>query len=178
MIVSNEVASPGCWIGIDVSKKWLDAALWLGDKRYLTFKVGNDPQGYALLLGKARKLVGEDREPKRCMESTGDYGVAAAMFLTEQGFEGRVVNPARVKFFGAEIGRLNKTDKADAKLISQFATERNPAVWALKSKSMRELFRLSRRRTQLKEMISMERSRRECPLAIGKPCMSSIKTVL
>jgi transposase len=180
VIVSNTavLAALIVWVGIDVFKKWLDAAIWRGGKKYTTARVANDPDGYASLLEWARKAGGENAELRFCMESTGDYGVASAMYLTDLGFHVSVVNPARIEFFGAEQGRLTKTDKADAKLIAQFTCERDPRAWPMKSKAHRELFRLTRRRGQLKEMISMERCRRECPLAIGESCMSSTKTML
>ena len=38
------------WIGIDVSKKKLDGAIWLGGKRYRSIKVDNDPAGHTALL--------------------------------------------------------------------------------------------------------------------------------
>jgi transposase len=166
------------WVGIDVSKKSLDAAIWLGGRQYRHIKVKNDSSGIAALLAWAKEISGEGVELRFCMESTGDYYFEAAMSYCELGFQVSVMNPARIKHFGMELGRLTKTDKADSKLIAQFAAERNPCAWLMMNEQKRKLFRLNRRREQLKGLIAMENNRRECPLAIGEDCMKSIKVVL
>lgn len=175
MIVSKTV--PTLWVGIDVSKKSLDAAIWFGGKKYKTRKGENNGTGLAELLGWATELA-EGAEIRFALESTGDYHTEAALFFTEEGHHVSVLNPARVKYFGIELGRLTKTDKADAKLIAQYSTERSPAASPLKDESMRRLLRLYRRRQQIVQLTSMEECRRECPKAIGEFCMGSIKTLL
>ena len=180
MIVSK-IAEPVAglfWFGIDVSKKKLDIALWLGGKKFRTTHYQNSPEGISRLLSWARAQVEESAQVRFCMESTGDYHLMLAMSLTEEGYHVSVVNPGRVKYFGLEQGRLNKTDKADAKLIAQYACDRDPAVWPMKDATLRLLFRLNRRRQQLVNTITMEKNRRECPQAIGPECLSSIKVIL
>ena len=166
------------WVGIDVSKKKLDAAIWVGGKKYQTITVTNNAGGWAALLAWAKKVAGQDIELKFCMESTGDYHYEVGLYLTELEFHVSEVNPARIRFFGLEQGRLTKTDKADAKLIAQFGRERTPEAWAMRNPVRRNFFRLHRRRQQLMKMISMEDSRRECPQAIGQTCLRSIKIIL
>ncbi|MFI5386466.1 MAG: transposase [Fimbriimonadales bacterium] len=130
MIVSNESATlAAVWVGIDVSKKSLDVAIWLGGKRYRHLKASNDESGIETLLDWATRIAGEDARLSSCMESTGDYHFFCALTLTEKGFSVSVADPARIKYFGIEIGRLTKTDKADAKLIAHFACERRTSAW-------------------------------------------------
>jgi transposase len=167
----------GIWIGIDVSKKKLDAAVWVVGKKYRTLKVDNDAAGFAALLLWSRALA-SGLELRFCMESTGDYGFALALYLVEEGEWVSVVNPAWIKHYGRALGRLNKTDTADAKLIAQYALERKPHEWTLKEPGLRNLFRLHRRREQLKTMVAMEDNRTECPQAVGPACMASVKRVL
>jgi len=112
------------------------------------------------------------------MESTGDYGVDFGLWLTEQGYHVSVVNPAWIKFYGQSKGRLNKTDKADARLIADYASENNPEAWELADPTRRELFRLNRRKEQLLKMETAESNRKECPNAIGDKCLGSINRVL
>lgn len=170
--------APGeVWLGIDVSKKKLDAAIWV-DGKVRTRQEDNTNSGFRLLLAWAQKVVGAGTSLRVCMEATGDYGFCAALFFTEEGLRVSVVNPAWVKFFGRSQGRQNKTDKADAKLLAQYGHERQPAEWHLKNPVLRSLFRLVRRRRQLCDMITAERNRQECPEAIGAECMASIKGVL
>jgi transposase len=177
-IVSKNAANTGpCWVGIDVSKRKLDAAIWLGGKKFRSLTVDNEAAGFKVLLAWAKEeaVAGELRF---CMESTGDYGVAAALYLSESGYWVSVVNPAKIKYFAVSLTRLNKTDKADAKLIAQYAAERVPDAWVLRDAGYRSLFRLNRRRQQLWELIGIERNRLECPEAIGELCVKSIKAIL
>lgn len=165
------------WIGIDVSKKTLDAAIWV-DGKAKTRREANTSAGVRLLLAWIRRIAGDDAALYICMEATGDYGFNAGLFFSEQGVSVSMVNPAWVKYFGQSQGRQNKTDKADAKLLAQYGQERSPAPWHLRDPELRLLFRLVRRRRQLSQMITSESNRRECPEAIGEACMSSIKASL
>jgi transposase len=180
MIVSKKTAPRAgvAWFGIDVSKKKLDIALWLGEKKFRSTHYENSPQGFSRLLAWALAQAGGDAELRFCMESTGDYHLMVAMFLTEKGYHVSVVNPARLKYYGLQEGRLNKTDKADAKLIAQFSCEKDPSAWPMRDPRMRQFFRLNRRRQQLVNIINQEDNRRECPEAIGIDCLNSIKRVL
>lgn len=112
------------------------------------------------------------------MESTGDYGVECGLWLLEAGHQVSVVNPARVKYYGIGKGRINKTDRADARLISEYGEALKPATWALADPDRRELFRLYRRRDQLTKMETAEVNRRECPGAIGAHCLASVNNIL
>lgn len=178
MSVSNrETPATTMWLGIDVSKKSLDGAIWTGS-RYQHIKVSNDNAGLVKLLDWARGLS-EDQALQACMESTGDYGILCALFLSENAVPVSVVNPAWIKHYGMALGRLNKTDKADAKLIAQYAREQDPKTTnALSDPRYRSLFRLVRRRNQLSNEITREVNRRECPVAIGEACLDSINRIL
>jgi transposase len=177
MSVSNPEALATVWFGIDVSKKHLDGAIWTG-KRYQHLRVKNDQQGLVKLLEWARALS-EGQTLKACMESTGDYGICCALFLSESGVHVSVVNPAWIKHYGMALGRLNKTDKADSRLIEQYAREQRPkASRQLADPRYRSLLRLIRRRDQLNRGILREDNRRECPQAIGQACLESINRIL
>jgi len=167
----------GIWFGIDVSKKKLHAAYWLGGQKYRMITVDNTASGFAKLLVWAM-AVADGKAMGFCMEATGDYGLAAGLYLTEAGHHVSVINPAWIKHFGMGKGRLNKTDKADSKLICDYARDGQPEAWHLADPRKRQLFRLHRRRIQLTEHIVAEMNRRECPEAIGADCMASIKRVL
>jgi transposase len=177
MSVSNSELPSTLWIGIDVSKNTLDAAIWTG-KRHQTLKVKNDHAGLVKLLSWAQSFS-QGRILRACMESTGDYGINCALFLSESAVDVSVVNPAWIKHYGMALGRLNKTDKSDAKLIEQYAREQQPAVSRkLANPLQRNLFRLVRRRDQLVKEIQREDNRRECPDAIGRDCLESINRIL
>jgi transposase len=112
------------WFGIDISKKPFDVS-WRNKKGvFVVRQFGNNSKGFARFLGMLKGLEFEGALCF-CLESTGDYGTLLAMFLTEHGYHVSVVNPARVKSFGGQKGYLNKTDKADAKIICEFAPGRD-----------------------------------------------------
>ena len=59
------------WVGIDVSKAWLDVGLWPGSE---TFRLSNDASGVAELAERLRALG-----PRAVvLESTGGWEVLAA----------------------------------------------------------------------------------------------------
>jgi len=166
------------WCGIDVSKLNFDGALENSRNKLSIRRLLNKPCDFPKLVAWAHKTAGPDVEVKFCLESTGDYGDELALYLTEHGYHVSVVNPARVKHYGLYKGRLNKTDKADAKLIAEFAKDSKPEVWAMTDPMKRTLFRLNRRRRQLTKMETAESNRRECPGAVGPECMKSINAIL
>jgi len=178
-ITRGDVTVSVFWCGVDVSKKSLDSAILSSKKgKHRTFHADNKVVAYQRLLDWALKTVGPDCEVRFCMESTGDYGVEFGLWLVEQGYHVSVVNPAWIKFFGMGEGRLNKTDKADAKLIADYATQKTPDAWDLTDPVRRKLFRLHRRREQLLKAEVAEGNRKECPSAIGDTCLASINRVL
>jgi transposase len=165
------------WCGLDAAKKKLDAALLAGGRtKSRTF--ANCREGFQELLRWTLECAPATSQVRFCLEATGDYGVALALYLAEHGRLVCLVNPARVKYYGMAKGRLNKTDNADARLVADYARSESPAPWDLSDPEKRELFRLCRRREQLLEMEGMERNRRECPEAIGETALSSVAEVL
>ena len=79
------------------------------------------------------------------MEATGPYSEALAVHLAAAGRLVSVVNPTRVKYAGLARGRGNKTDKADAKLIADYAAREHPPAWQPPPPDVRELQGLVRR---------------------------------
>jgi transposase len=173
----EKVTMLALWIGIDVSKKKLDASYLDQSGKYRVAGFANNNNGYEKLLNWCMAAA-EDAKLCFCMEATGDYHLNLALYLTEASYHVSVVNPANVKYFGMGQGRLNKSDKADAKLICDYGRVQQPPAWDLASPIKCSLFRLNRRRRQLNEMISAEMCRRECPEAVGPLVMASIKSTL
>ena len=151
---------PTAWVGIDVSKDTLDACLLPegGAPRHQTF--ANDPAGHAALVAWADGL---DPSAGFCLESTGAYGLAVATALAEAGRHAAVVNPARVKYAGLMRGQGNKTDRADAKLIAEYASRERPTAWRPAPAETQELQALVRRRDDLREMAAREKGRLAAP---------------
>jgi transposase len=98
------------FVGIDVSKNTLDAALLReeGKPRHKVF--ANSAPGHCQLLawlsdnGAATLHV--------CLEATGTWADTVALALHEAGHQVSVVNPALIRAFGQSQLKRTKTDKA------------------------------------------------------------------
>jgi transposase len=94
-----------------------------------------------------------------CLEATGCYGEALALFLHQQGVRVSVVNPARIKAFAQSELLRNKTDKADAALIARFCAAHQPPLWTPPPPERRQLQALVRRLQALQAMRQQECNR-------------------
>jgi transposase len=63
------------------------------------------------------------------MEATGRYGEDLAHFLYVSGHNVSIVNPAQIKHYGKSLLRRTKTDKADSRLIAEFAQRHELSLW-------------------------------------------------
>src|SRR5262245_50140151 len=164
------------FVGIDVSKGTLDACLISPGGRLKQAAFANDPKGRAALLAWA------DRHAKGatlhfCMEATGPYSEAPATHLADAGRHVSVVNPTRVKYAGLARGRGNKTDRADARLIAEYARSEVPPAWRPPSPEVRELQGLVRRIDDLAEAAAREKGRLASPALTASVRKSVERTV-
>jgi transposase len=157
-------------IGIDIAKSKFDVAA-LRDGKYKTKVFRNTPEGFTEFLTWLEAFPA----PHLCLEATGRYGEALALFLVDQGFAVSVINPAQIHAFGkAELSRT-KTDRSDAKLIARFCQSQHPPLWQPPPPAVRQLQALVRRLEDLMEMRQMESNRLE---GAESPVRSSIETLL
>jgi transposase len=94
-----------------------------------------------------------------CLEATGTYGEALALFLYQAGHTVSVVNPAAIKAFAGSRLSRTKTDRVDAELIARFCLAQEPAAWTPLPAEVRELQALVRRLESLIEMRVAEDNR-------------------
>jgi transposase len=146
------------WIGIDVSKDTLDACLLREQGKPLHQQLKNEPTGFAKLLRWGQHHA-PDTPLHFCLESTGAYSTALALYLAEAGQKVSVVNPFRVKHAAIGGGAGNKTDKADAKAIADYCRKEQPAPWRLATSEARTLLALMRRLGSLQEHLTQEEGR-------------------
>lgn len=146
------------YLGIDIDSKKFDAAL-LCDGSYRCKAFANTPAGFSELI---KWTQGTDAtEIHACLEATGNYGTALATFLYERKMKVSVVNPTRIKGFGAAELSRTKTDKADSKLIARFCKATQPTQWKPIPAPVRKLQAMVRRVDALNGMLRMERNRSE-----------------
>jgi transposase len=128
-------------LGIDVAKETLDVALRNGG-RVVTRQFENTLSGHQLLAGWLDKQGAIGAHV--CLEATGQYGDGVSEYLYQQGYPVSVVNPARIKHYANSKLRRNKTDKADAQLITEYCLREKPALWTPPPASFKDLQALVR----------------------------------
>lgn len=139
------------WVGIDVSKKYLDVCVRVGEKNAAQFRVPNSACGFEELSKRVRLARKEAGEVHFCMESTGGYELDVASFLCGRGETVSVVNPSRVKNYVRALGVQNKTDRADARSIAGYAQTFKPKAWHLSDPELLGICQLHRQRVRWME---------------------------
>ena len=92
--------------GIDVSKQWLDVALWPTRE---TIRVSRDGGG----LRELASWFTRHQVERIGIEASGGYEREVIDTLQAAGFEIALLNPLRVRRFAQAKGRLAKNDRAD-----------------------------------------------------------------
>ena len=114
-------------LGIDISKDSFHVELSINDKpRHRRFS--NRPEGFAELTAWLAKH--QAMRVHVCMEATGPYSEAVALYLHEQGHTVSVVNPVQIKAFGQSELLRNKDDQPDAALIRRFCEKQKRRIRA------------------------------------------------
>lgn len=140
------------FVGIDVSKSYLDVALYESDKVY---QWTNDDSGVKKLI----KFLKPLSVTLIVLEATGGYEALAASMLNENGLPVVVANPRHVRNFAKATGALAKTDQLDARNIAHFASAVRPARRELKDDQTKLLAALNARRRQVVDMLAAEKNR-------------------
>jgi len=153
--------------GIDVAKATLEVCVLRVVGQPKSREFDNDPRGHRKLVSWVKALCGET-PIHFCMEATGAYGTALATYLAELGELVSVANPQRVKSFGMSCGALNKTDKADAKVIAQYCRAMAPKPWGPSRPEVKELVGMMRRLEDLEAQRQREQTR------LGEPGLTPV----
>ena len=103
------------YLGIDISKETFDVV----NKEGNHFQYSNTQKGFA----KFKKEI--PKNSLSTMEYTGIYHLNLAKYLHSKGVSVAVENPLRIKRFSQMHLKRNKTDKADAKMISLYSQNQN-----------------------------------------------------
>ena len=120
-------------IGLDISKKNIDLAIYDGEK-YKTKKFnGNNNNVAKNILNYVKKNKYDITYCLFTMEITGTYHLIIADALFSEKCNISIVNPYKIKKFSEMEMIRAKTDKADAKLIAQYGYERKPSKYVYKN---------------------------------------------
>ena len=142
---TKPINPPSFFLGIDVGKKDLFCHIISPDQPS-SERFDNTSIGVKSLM----KWLNKTAPPARlsaCLEQTGHYGDAIATALHGCGINSlHLVNPQRIKSFGQQKLRRNKSDTADAKLIARFlkAEQHELRPWQPRSLQQQRITDLSR----------------------------------
>lgn len=103
-------------VGIDVSKSWLDVCVIAEGKTKMQQRFGNDAEGIGRLLALLRGLSGV----RVVLESTGGLEKPLLEALVGKVWVSRI-NPRQGRDFARSLGRLEKTDRVDARVLAEMA---------------------------------------------------------
>lgn len=135
-------------IGLDVSKDTIDATLITtkGNKDYI--KISNSTEGFENLINwiKTKRI----RKIAISMEATGIYYEQAAEYLSAL-YTVYVINPLKIKEYAKSQFSHTKTDKADSKLIAEFANRHLDKLTPFRPSENPILYKLVNLLQQLKE---------------------------
>lgn len=101
--------------GIDVSKRWLDIALW-PDEETATLHVDRSEAG---CFDKLANWLTDHGVKRVGLEASGGYEIEVMDGLQARGLDVIRFNAHRIRLFARSTGRLAKNDRADAAAIAQ-----------------------------------------------------------
>lgn len=140
------------YLGVDVAKRTLDVALSPeGPVRTLPY----DAAG----LGRLGGLLAGAESPFVCLEGTGGYERPLLKALAAAGVPFARVNPRQARRFAQAAGRLDKTDRIDARLLALYAERMRPDPDEPDSEQAEKRKDLDARRRQVVGQITRERNR-------------------
>lgn len=144
-------------LGIDVAKLKFNVCLMREDGKLRHRVFANTQVGFSQLSEWLKK--NHVAQVHACLEATGTYSEALAIYLSDNGHQVSLVNPAAIQAYaGAQLSRT-KTDRVDAELITRFCLTQKPQLWTPAAPEIRQLQALVRRLDALIEMHTMEVNR-------------------
>jgi transposase len=140
------------YVGVKVSKEGLDVAVRPAGE---CFAEANDKRAVSPLVRRLKAL----KCTRVVVEATGGYETIVVAGLYAARVPVVVLNPRWVRNYAKSIGWLEKTDRIDAKLLALYAEHAERKVWQLPDEATRRLAELCARRSDVLEMIDVERNR-------------------
>jgi transposase len=147
------------WLGLDVAKEKVDSVL-LVDQRSGYRVFANTPRGFEHLSEWLRQE--HVQHVHACLEATGSYSDALALYLVDQGHTVSVLNPAVLVSYRQSRNTRSKTDKLDAMLLAHYARERQPRAWHPFPAEVVALRSLLAYRSDVQQMVLQARNRQRC----------------
>ena len=139
------------YLGVDIAKAYLDAALGNEKRRF-----SNDALGHRQLINWIKQMLA----PVQVIcEPSGGYERALVRVLARAGVKISLVPANRVRQFARAAGILAKTDRIDAKLLCAFAEAMQPGTISASQLEQEHLRELESQRRHLTHLLVMEQNR-------------------
>jgi transposase len=151
--------------GVDIAATTF-AASWTtaGAPRERAVTFAQTPDAFSAFQDRLRTFGVPEAEILVVIEATGSYWVALAVSLHDAGFAVAVINPAHAHNYALSLPRRAKTDALDARVLAQFAAERQPPRWTPPPQVYHELRQRLVARDGLLEMRQQARNQRHALL--------------
>jgi transposase len=147
------------YLGLDIGKSKIHAALLKGERAPQRKVVSNDAAGHQELLTWLKQQPVESLHS--CLEATSTYGHPIAHRLHEQGYTVSIANPKAVQAYSESRMVRTKTDSVDAWVIAQYCRDLKPRAWTPPPPEVEQLQQFERRIHALDRMIAQEKNRLE-----------------
>jgi transposase len=139
------------YLGIDIAKSYLDAAIGSEKRRF-----SNDTIGHRELI----KWVKQVKAPVQVIcESSGGYERALVQGLARARIKISLVQANRVRQFARAAGILAKTDRIDAEVLCEFGKVMQPQTVTAATLEQEHLRELESQRRHLTHLLVMEQNR-------------------
>jgi len=140
-------------IGIDISTERLDVA---DSNAKIVHEVDYTIEA---IKSKILRLIKKPSETLVVCEATGGLEYSLVDMLHDAKIDVVVANPARIRDFAKGHGFLEKSDKIDAKVLQLYGQQVDATLAIPRTLQERNFIALTRRRTQLLQLISQESNR-------------------
>lgn len=162
------MTSPITYIGLDISKRFLDL-----DLPNSSASIAYDPKGCKTLIA---RLCALKASLQVICEATGGWEHQIVAALHEANIPVSVVNPRQVRDYARSMGKLAKTDKIDKGVLTAFGKVVQPRLTPRPSALQAEMSAWVTRRQQLQAMLAAEECRvmPGLPKAVAKSIAASI----
>ena len=139
------------YVGVDIAKSYLDAAMGNEKRRF-----SNDTIGHRELI----KWVKQRKAPVQVIcESSGGYERALVQRLARARVKISLVQANRVRQFARAAGILAKTDRIDAEVLCEFGRVMRPQTVTAARLEQEHLRELESQRRHLTRLLVMEQNR-------------------
>jgi transposase len=148
-------SSAKCWVGIDVSKDWVDVVILVEEHKAEQLRCERSAEALGQL---AQQLLSYGPQGV-VLEATGGLEGAVITALAAAGLAVMRINPKRVRDFARAQGLLAKTDALDAYVLALFGARMQPPLRAWPEAERQQLAAWVTRQQQLVVQRAGERTR-------------------